>query len=284
MMKIAISGATGFIGMHLTAFLIARGHEVIALERACFQTGNEERLVGIISTVDVVINLAGAPINRRWTQKYKQELYDSRVVTTRTLVRIVNQTDRVRLFISASAVGYYSSTGKCHDEYSGIKGDGFLSGLCNEWEIEARQIKDTVRLVITRFGMVLSSKGGAWKQLSCPVRMGLGTIIAPGSQPLTWISLIDLLGAMAFIIENLELRGIFNFTVPEKITNSVFMYALVRHYHAWGTLQVPTFVLRLRFGEGAEFLTQGQCVSPARLLEAGFRFHIPTIEDFLKSL
>lgn len=283
-MKIAISGATGFIGTHLSAFLIARGHEMVALERAYFQPGSEERLAGIISTVDAVINLAGAPINRRWTRKYKQELYDSRVVTTRALVKAVNQTDRVRLFISASAVGYYSSTGKCHDEYSGIKGNGFLSGLCDSWEAEARKVKETVRLVITRFGMVLSSKGGAWKQLSCPVRMGVGTIIAPGSQPLSWISLIDLLEAMAFIVENPELRGIFNFTVPERVTNAAFMSALVRHYRAWGTLQVPTFLFHLRFGEGAEFLTQGQCVSPARLLEAGFRFHIPTIEDFLKSL
>ena len=168
-MKIAISGATGFIGTHLTRYLSGQGHEVTGLGRKWFGRGNADHLAKLMEGMDVVINLAGAPVNHRWTTAYKQELYDSRIIPTRMLVDAINRTDRVRLFISASAVGYYPSRG-CYDEYSHVKSDGFLAGLCRAWEAEAGLIRKSARLIITRFGVVLSPEGGAFLQLIRPLQ------------------------------------------------------------------------------------------------------------------
>ena len=175
--------------------------------------------------MDVVINLAGAPVNHRWTTAYKQELYDSRIIPTRMLVDAINRTDRVRLFISASAVGYYPSRG-CYDEYSHVKSDGFLAGLCRAWEAEAGLIRKSARLIITRFGVVLSPEGGAFLQLIRPLQSRLATVIGSGNQPFTWIALTDLIGAMGFVIDQPGWSGVFNFVTPEQTTNAAFTAAL----------------------------------------------------------
>ncbi|MFR8081763.1 MAG: NAD-dependent epimerase/dehydratase family protein [Odoribacter splanchnicus] len=149
-MKIAISGATGFIGTHLTRYLSGQGHEVTGLGRKWFGRGNADHLAKLMEGMDVVINLAGAPVNHRWTTAYKQELYDSRIIPTRMLVDAINRTVRVRLFISASAVGYYPSRG-CYDEYSHVKSDGFWPD-CVGLGKQSWTVRKSARLIITRFG------------------------------------------------------------------------------------------------------------------------------------
>ncbi len=282
-MRIAISGATDFIGSCLSAYLIEQGYEVEPLNRGSFNREAEVQLMASISNVDAVINLAGAPINRRWTSDYKQMLYDSRIIPTRMLVNAVNQTDRVKLFISVSAVGYYPSDG-CYDEFQSVKGESFLSGLCDAWESEAWRVKQTVRLSITRLGIVLSRYGGAFPQLSRSLRMGIAAVVASGKQAFTWISLTDLMEAMDFIIRHTDLKGVFNFVTPEQVTYAEFMQALARHDHIFMKVKVPRFVFRILYGEGAEFITCGQCVKPVRLTEAGFRFKYPGVSGFLNDL
>ena len=271
-MKIAISGATGFIGTHLTRYLSGQGHEVTGLGRKWFGRGNADHLAKLMEGMDVVINLAGAPVNHRWTTAYKQELYDSRIIPTRMLVDAINRTVRVRLFISASAVGYYPSRG-CYDEYSHVKSDGFLAGLCRAWEAEAGLIRKSARLIITRFGVVLSPEGGAFLQLIRPLQSRLATVIGSGNQPFTWIALTDLIGAMGFVIDQPGWSGVFNFVTPEQTTNAAFTAALARRYHARLTVKLPTVFFRLFYGEGAVLL-----------LEKEFQFQAPTVEAFFKRI
>lgn len=280
-MKIAISGATGFIGTHLSGYLTDKGHRIVPLKRELFNREHFSQLRDIISSSDTVINLAGAPINRRWTQAYKQILLESRLSTTASLVDAINTSPTPpRLFISASASGYYPSTG-CYDEYDTPQTTGFLSELCRQWEAEARKVIPEVRLAITRFGIVLSPDGGAFKQLKQITKIKLATIIGPGSQPFTWIDLQDLLRAMAMIIESPNLSGTFNLVAPQKITNAQFTRELAHSTHTLLTLKIPSPFFRLLYGEGATFLTQGQCISPKRLVEAGFQFHSDNIQEFL---
>ena len=189
-----------------------------------------------------VINLAGAPINRRWTPEYKRELYDSRINVTHRIIRALGAVRRKpQLLISASAVGYYSLEG-IFDEYTNTRGSGFLADLCYAWEKEAKRCPPEMRLVIARFGVVLSPDGGAMEQMLRPLKMKLAAAIGPGTQPFPWISMNDLCRAMAFIIENDTLRGTFNFVSPQEITQYAFARALGKAYHAWGTIIVPRTV------------------------------------------
>lgn len=225
-MNIAISGASGFIGRHLTAFLTEQGHRVVPLGRPMFREGTLGYLVQALSHCDVVINLAGAPISRRWTPEYKRELYDSRINVTHRIIRALGAVRRKpQLMISASAVGYYPLEGT-FDEYTNTRGSGFLADLCYAWEKEAKRCPPEMRLVIARFGVVLSPDGGAMEQMLCPLKMKLAAAIGPGTQPFPWISINDLCRAMAFIIESGTLRGTFNFVSPQEITQ----YALPVHW------------------------------------------------------
>ena len=147
-MKIAISGASGYIGQHLTLFFTEKGDEVVPLGRNLFKEENFDELCHRVESCDVVINLAGASINKRWTKAYKQELYDSRIRTTHQLVNAINTRDILpKLFISTSAVGYYPTSGE-YDEYNNRQGEDFLARLCGAWEKEARACLPDVRLVI----------------------------------------------------------------------------------------------------------------------------------------
>ena len=159
-MNIAMTGATGYIGKHLSSYLTEKGgHRVIPLGRSMFREGMSGLLIQTLAHCDVVINLAGAPINKRWTPEYKQELFNSRIVVTHRIVRALNAVKtKPKLMISASAVGYYPPEVEA-DEYTRTRGEGFLSDLCYAWEKEAKRCPEPTRLVITRFGVVLSPDG-----------------------------------------------------------------------------------------------------------------------------
>ena len=283
-MNIAMTGATGYIGKHLSNYLTEKGgHRIIPLGRAMFREGMSGLLVQTLTHCDVIINLAGAPINQRWTPEHKQELFNSRITVTHRIIRALNAVKtKPKLMISASAVGYYPSLVES-DEYTQTRGDGFLSDLCYAWEKEAKRCPQPTRLVITRFGVVLSPDGGAMQQMLRPLRATkVAAVIGPGTQPFPWIDIRDLCRAMAFFIENEELRGVFNLVAPQAVSQSTFTRAMGKAYHAWTTLIVPQTVFRLLYGEAASFLTAGQSVRPTRLLEAGFHFSVPTIEKLFE--
>lgn len=280
-MRIAISGASGFVGAHLSAYLRHRGHEVVSLGRADLVAGAEERLVQLIAPCDAVVNLAGAPINHRWSPQYKEELWASRVDTTHRLVEAVNHNPGVGTFISTSAVGIYPAAGCC-DEIDGARGYSFLAGLCARWEEEARKVQ--TRCVITRFGVVLAPDGGAFPVLSRSARMRIATIAGHGRHALSWIALEDLLRAEEFLLTHPDVVGVFNLTAPQRLTMRDFIHAVAHHYGAWLTIPIPAMAIRLVLGEAADIALEGQCAVPRRLLDAGFGFETPTVDDFLQRL
>jgi uncharacterized protein (TIGR01777 family) len=248
-----------------------------------FRDGMSARLAQALTHCQAIINLAGAPINHRWTAEYKQELADSRIGVTRRLVRaLTNVKSTPKLLISASAVGYYPTTGQC-DEYTRTRGDGFLANLCYAWEKEARLCPKQTRVIIARFGVVLSTDGGALHQMLAPLRMTkVAAAIGPGTQPFPWIDLHDLCRAMDFFIRCEEAAGVFNLVAPQQVSQHAFAKAMGKAYRAWLTLTVPRRLFKLLYGESASFLTEGQLVRPTRLLEADFHFTSPTVEQFFE--
>ena len=278
-MNIAMTGATGYIGKHLSNYLTEKGgHRIIPLGRSMFREGMSGYLIQTLTHCDVVINLAGAPINKRWTPEYKQELFNSRIVVTNRIVRALNAVKtKPKLMISASAVGYYPSEAEV-DEYTRTRGEGFLSDLCYAWEKEAKHCPEPTRLVITRFGVVLSPDGGAMQQMLRPLQATkIATAIGPGTQAFPWISIRDLCRAMEFFITHEETHGVYNLVAPQQISQYAFTRAMGKAYRAWTTMVAPQRIFRILYGEAASFLTAGQRVRPTRLTEAGFHFSIPNV-------
>jgi uncharacterized protein (TIGR01777 family) len=278
--KIAISGASGFIGTYLTNYFRNINYEIVSISRDLLEDNNSQILAKVLTECSIIINLAGAPINRRWSESYKEELYNSRINTTKKIVDAINSNlVKPHTFISASAVGYYPSSG-CYTEENSIKGNSYLSYLCEEWENEAKKISTEVRLIITRFGVVLSPRGGAFKLMSLPARLRFATIIGNGNQYFPWIDILDLADAMKFIIDNDTVNDIVNFVSPEQITNKEFTRAAAQHYHSIMTLKIPRSFFKLLLGEASLFITEGQCVYPAKLLKAGYKYKSSSLQQF----
>lgn len=283
-MRIAISGANGFIGTRLSGSFPGEDVEVVPLKHTYFRDVSDDRLLDALQGVDVIINLAGVSINRRWDSAAKREILDSRILTTRRLVSLINAMPRKpSLFISASAVGIYPATG-IYSENSASEGTGFLSEVCRRWEEEAQKVSTDVRLAITRFGVVLDKSDGALPKMLLPFRFFVGGKIGSGEQGFSWIHIEDLARAMWFVITHEELSGIINFVAPQPIINRVFTRTVseVMHRPAWFT--VPDFVFHLLYGEGAVLVTEGQQVYPARLISAGYVFRYPDIRIALRNI
>jgi len=282
-MNIAISGANGFIGKQLTSYFQAKGNDVRSISRIKEGTPVSE-IVMQLSGVDVIINLAGAPIVARWTRKYKKTLFDSRINTTRKIVEAINLMDKKpELLISASAVGIYSSVGTQTESKYQVAND-YLGEICSAWELEAKKAVPFSRVAITRFGIVLGKDGGALKRILPLFRYGLGGKIASGKQGFSWIHVYDVIHAIEFIIENPQLSGEFNLTAPDLIDNSKFTKVLSKMLGKPALLRVPAFALKLIFGEGSIAVTGGQFAFPEHLTDEGFQFSYPDIKFALDDL
>lgn len=281
-MRIAITGASGFIGKHLSNYLAAFHHQIIPIGRGLLCEDSFQQLVEVLEDCDVLINLAGATINRRWTPQYKDVICNSRIGTTSRLVCALKSADKKpELMISASAVGYYPSEGE-FDEHDDVATEGFLASLCREWEAEAKKCPSETRLVITRFGVVLALDGGAMKEMITPlIRTKVSAVIGSGKQAFPWIDLQDVCKAILFLMEREKAKGVYNLVSPQQINQKHLAHALAKAYRAWATLPVPGFVFRCLFGERSSMLLEGQMVRPSRLLEAGFVFSVPTVEQLL---
>jgi len=287
MKKVAICGASGFVGEALKNEFERRGAEVVVIPRSAL--GNSVKVSQIIYGCDAVINLAGASIiGSRWTPEYKDLLYHSRIDTTRTLVEAMGMCKpKPSLFISTSAVGIYPTDQRERDfvEDDFEYGDDFLANLCKKWEGEAL-IANTldIRTAIFRFGIVLGKGGGALSKMMTPFKYGVGGIIADGQQPFSFIHINDLIRAYWFVIGHEKLSGIFNLTTPKPTTNGGLTKALGNSLNRPTLLPVPTFALKLLFGDGANILTEGQRVLPSRLLSNGFIFNFETIENTIEDI
>lgn len=281
--KIAITGASGFVGTYLTKRFQKQDFQVIAICRDDLE--NQEQLTNLIDGCQIVINLAGATILAPWNEEYKKELYNSRIDTTKALVNAFKKaTKKPNLFISTSAVGIYNDDKK-YNESTTKYADSFLGKLCQDWEAEALKAKDLkIRTAIFRFGVVLGKDGGALEQMITPFKFGLGGNIGDGSQFFSYIHIRDLGRAYNFIIDNENLDGAFNLTAPITTTNKGLTQTLAKVLNRPTLLPLPKFAVNLLYGEGASVLTGGQNAVPKRLTEDGFDFKYKTIEQAINNL
>ena len=270
-MKIALNGASGFVGTALQENF----KKCIILDRH----DNDEMLLRKLKDVDIVINLAGAPIIKRWSDPYKETLVRSRIDTTRQLVEAVNRSG-VKHFISTSAIGIYPNDTVC-DESCEQRGDDFLTHLSQAWENEA--LKCDKKTTILRFGIVLGKEGGALAQMLPPFRLGLGGTIADGSMMTSWIHLKDLVRIYTFVIDN-GLEGTYNATAPHPVSNRTFTKTLGRILRRPTLLPIPYFALRLMYAEAASVLIDSKEVYPKALLQAGFVFNYEDINTALQEI
>jgi hypothetical protein len=283
-MNLALSGASGFIGQALIKRALGMGWTVKVIDRDSFKMPDEQFLEEKIEGTDAVINLAGAPIAKRWTPKYKQLIMESRVTTTRKIAfAITRASHKPAVFISTSAIGIYDSI-NTHDESSSAYAGSFLTEVCSAWEQEAIKAAASTRLVIFRIGVVLGRDGGALSKMYLPFSIGLGGKIGNGSQPVSFIHLDDLIEAMIFSLENQSLRGIVNAVTPFPTDNADFSDKLgkVLKQQVWFT--IPAFAMKMMYGEGAQVLLEGQKVMPEKLIQAGFRFKYPTMQNALMQI
>ncbi len=282
-MKIAITGSSGFIGSRLTGFLRKKGHEVLPVTRYQLQ-GNAYDLASLLKDADVVIHLAGAPVIGRWTSHYRQVIYGSRIDTTKVLVQAMSLMDKKpATFICASAVGIYPETG-VYTESDTLIADGFLGEVCRDWEYEAGKANAFTRTLMLRFGMVLGKDGGALKTMFLPFRFGLGGRIGHGRQMMSWIHIDDLLRSVDHVIRKKTVIGPVNVVSPHPVSNNEFTKVLAKTLRRPACLFVPSFALKLIYGDGAFVLTVGQTALPEKLQLSGFQFQHPVIASALEAI
>lgn len=270
-MKIALTGASGFVGSALRRTFT--NHVVIERQ------DDVETILAKLEGVDVAVNLAGAPIIKRWSDPYKEVLMNSRIHTTRRLVSALNRSSVKRL-ISTSAIGIYPDDTEC-DEQCEVCSDDFLGHLARKWEQEARRC--TLPTTILRFGVIMGPEGGALAQMLTPFRLGVGGIIGDGKMMTSWIDIDDLVRVYRFVIDR-QLDGIFNCVSPNPVTNFTLTKTLGRVLHRPTVLPIPEFALKLMYGEAATVLTGSKTIYPSALSEAGFTFRYPTIDASLGHL
>ena len=301
-MNIVITGGTGFIGRALSAALIQGGHKVTVLSRHADQIQHRPELSiqsvrwnawdsgpweQVLEGADAVINLAGAPIaDVRWTDARKQLITDSRILTTRLLVRAISRcSSRPTTFISASGIGYYGASDDQRLEEGAARGHGFLADLCLAWESEAlRAAEFGARVVLLRTGMVLEQDGGALPKMLVPFRLFAGGPIMPGSQWVSWIHRHDHIGLIRWALSTPTISGPINAVAPEPVTMKTFCEVLGRVLHRPSWLPVPRFALNVLLGELGTLLTTGQRVIPAKAMAGGYVFHYPTLEQTLRDV
>lgn len=296
-MHVLVTGCTGFVGVRLISFLLDKGCQVtgIAKRRSgqmpgdsgfrfiagdCTQPGDWQDAV---QEADAVINLAGLSIFRRWSEKAKKGIYDSRIHTTRNVVDALPEGKPV-IFLSTSAVGFYGPRGDEVIDESALPGDDFLARLAVDWEAEALAAeKKGARVVLGRFGIVLDKHGGALASMLPAFRMFVGGPLGSGRQWFPWIHLDDLVAAHLFVLENPEAAGPFNFTAPKPVRNRELARSIGRVLGRPSFFKVPGFVLRAAAGEFGEVLLNGQQAVPKRLMDMGFEFKYPELEDALRA-
>ncbi len=303
-MRIVVTGGTGFIGRALCQRLANAGQAVTVLTRDPEKArarvyhavkivpwqgfrGQAEELSKALGECDVVVNLAGSPVaDGRWTPQTKDQLRKSREGTTTAIVTTLAKLQtRPVLLMNASAIGYYGPHGDEELTEEAPSGDGFLAGLCREWEGAARAAERLgVRVVIPRIGVVLGKDGGALAKMLPIYRLGLGGPLGHGRQWMSWIHLDDLVELLMFLMNNAA-SGPVNATAPHPVTNAEFSKTLGQALGKPAFLRTPGFVMKLAFGEMAEeLLLTGQRVLPRRAQSSGFHFRFPFIAGALNDL
>lgn len=299
-MKILVTGSTGLVGTALTSDLERAGHAVCRLVRpeTTVRRGEEGtevkwdpetgELGGTAAGAEAVVNLAGASIAEgRWTPERKALLRSSRVEGTRSLVNaLAKMAAKPRVLVSASAIGYYGNRGEEVLDESCAPGNDFLSGVAKAWEAEAEKAGALgIRVVLARFGVILSKEGGALPKMARPFRFGVGGRIATGQQWMSWITLRDALAIVRLALEDERVRGPVNVVSPQPVQNAEFTKVLASSLGRPARFPAPAFALRLALGEMADaLLLSSQRVVPAELEKLGYKFSQPDLAAILPSL
>lgn len=296
-MRILVTGSSGLVGTALCPALEAAGHQLTRLVRPPREPapgiGIWDPAAGVLDadTVaghDAVINLAGENIaGGRWNKARKERIRDSRVKGTRLLAETMACLDAPpRVFVSASAIGYYGDrAGQLLREYHEA-GEGFLPEVCQAWEEATEPAKAAgVRVVCARIGIVLSPEGGALKKMLTPFKLGVGGKVGSGGQFMSWIHLDDVVGAFLHLLETDALKGPVNLVAPDALDNADFTKTLGRVLRRPTIFPLPAFMVRLLFGEmGQDLLLASTRVDPERLKQTRYRFRFPRLEDALRNL
>jgi uncharacterized protein len=296
-LTVAITGASGLIGNALVASLRADGHRVRRVTRSATTDGGqhiswnpETRTLDprALDGVDAVVHLAGENVGERWTPERKRRIRESRINGTQLISAVAAQAEpRPRVLVSASAVGIYGNRGdEILDESSDPGGaDDFLAQVGREWEAATEPAeRHGIRVARLRFGVVLSEDGGALQRMLTPFRLGVGGKLGSGRQWMSWVSLHDVVAAIRFAITDSSISGAVNVVAPHPVTNAEFTRTLGRVLGRPTVFAVPATALRIAFGEMADAtLLASQRAAPRRLLEAGFRFLHPDLEQALRS-
>jgi len=293
-LRVAVSGASGLVGRQLCAFLSTGGHQVRRIVRG---RPNQERLdvawdtrSGTLDTEflnggDAVVHLAGGNIaSGRWSTDRKRAIRQSRVEGTRQVCEaLAALPNRPRVLVSASAIGFYGSRGPEELDEDSSPGTGFLPETCQAWEAATEPARAAgIRVVHLRIGLVLAAAGGVLAKLRTPFALGLGGPVGTGRQGMSWIALDDLLAAILFCVQDGRVAGAVNAVSPDPRSNRDFGRALGAVLHRPAVMPLPAAAVSVMFGEmGRELLLRGAFVQPRRLLELGFRFDLPRLEQAL---
>jgi uncharacterized protein (TIGR01777 family) len=287
LMRVAVTGGTGLIGRRLVAALRERGDEVTVLSR---RPADARRTLGVeafawsperepapaaaLAGRDGILHLAGEPIAQRWTRESKQRIRSSRKLGTERLVEgLARAETRPHVLVSASAVGYYGARLDERLDETSPPGDGFLAGVCEEWEQAAGAATTlAVRVVSLRTGVLLDRADGALARMLPPFRLGLGGPVGDGEQYISWVAPDDLVRLYLTALDDPGWSGPVNATAPEPVTNREFAHALGRVLHRPAVLPIPPLALRALYGEMASVVTTGQRALPSRALDHGFEF------------
>lgn len=300
-MKVFMTGGTGFVGTTLTRSLTEQGHQVTILTRKMPVNRNLPHGVSLLEgdptkrgewqrsvpQHEIIVNLAGASIFRRWGQKAKAVIRESRVLTTTNLVEALSDgMKRETTLLSTSAVGYYGFHGDEELDENSAPGDDFLASVTREWESAAIQAEAYgARVLICRFGIVLGKNGGALREMIPLFQKGLGSSLGSGKQWFSWIHEMDLVGIYLFLMAKNDLSGPINCTAPEPVRNKDLTQALGKALGKPTVMPaVPGFLVKLIKGEFGSVLLEGQRIFPKKLLDAGFHFRFSRIHEALHDL
>ncbi|MEB3336033.1 MAG: TIGR01777 family oxidoreductase [Leptolyngbyaceae bacterium] len=303
-MKIAITGATGFVGSRLVERLQSEGHQILILTRSATQAErvfpqsafpNLERVVYTptesgdwqqsISGCDAVVNLAGEPISERWTPAHKRSIMESRQIGTQKVVEAIAQANpKPTVLVNASAIGYYGTSETATFDESSSSGNDFLAQVCQSWEAAAQAVTASgTRLVILRFGIVLGM-GGAIAKMLPPFKLFAGGPIGSGQQWFSWIHREDLVNLILRAITQPDMAGVFNATAPNPVRMKDFCQTLGEVLSRPSWLPVPAFAIEALLGDGAIVVLEGQEVLPKRTLDSGFEYQYPMLKEALQQV
>jgi uncharacterized protein (TIGR01777 family) len=298
-MKILITGATGLVGPELVSLLLKNGIHINYLTTSKNKIQDEPNYKGFywnpakgevddscLDCVDAIINLAGAPIAKRWTEAYKKEILESRVLSENVLYDLLkNKPNSVHHFISASAIGIYpSSFDKVYSEDETEFDNSFVSCVVQQWEAAADTMKQLdIKVSKVRIGLVLSHKNGVLKELATPAKFGFGVAFGSGKQMQSWIHIEDLVGIFAYILNN-ELEGVYNAVAPFPVDNNTLVKQITNVLDKPYFLpNVPKFAMELVLGEMHTVLFDSQNVSAKKIISEGYQFKYLSLEKALKA-